>query len=135
MGPRVGKGAKDVPFDTQFMLLELDNDSSKQQEYALLLPLIDNGFRASLYYGDDTIEVVCAAESGDAAVKSRGMRALYVATGTDPFELVKKGFADISAATGTFRTLDQKTLPPNVDEFAWCTWDGEYIQIWVVVEC
>jgi hypothetical protein len=127
MGPRVGTGAKDVPFDTQFMLLELDSKgTTKEQEYALVLPLIDNGFRASLYYGDDksTIEVVCAAESGDAAVKSQGMRALYVATGNDPFKLIKKGFADVAESTGTFKTLDQKVLPPSVDEFAWCTWDA-----------
>lgn len=129
MGPRVGAGADDVPFDTQFMLLELDSDDdTAEQEYALLLPLIDNGFRASLYYGDDksTIEVVCIAESGDAAVKSNGMRALYVATGNDPFKLVKKGFDQVAEATGTFRTLDKKVLPPNVDEFAWCTWDGKF---------
>ena len=127
-GPRVGKGAKDVPFDTQFMLLELDGEG-EQEEYALLLPLIDNGFRASLYYGGDTIDVVCAAESGDAAVKSKGMRALYVATGNDPFKLIKKGFAQVAEATGTFRTLDQKQLPPNVDEFSWCTWDSFYSKV------
>jgi raffinose synthase len=126
-GPRVGKDSKDVPFDTQFMLLELDG--AGEQEYALLLPLIDNGFRASLYYGGDTIDVVCAAESGDAAVKSKGMRALYVATGNDPFKLIKKGFAQVAEATGTFRTLDQKQLPPNVDEFSWCTWDSFYSKV------
>jgi len=129
MGPRVGAGAEDVPFDTQFMLLELDNTDTKEQEYALLLPLIDSGFRASLYYGDDTIEVICAAESGDAAVKSQGMRALYVATGTDPFKLIKKGFAQVADATGTFRTLDQKAVPPTADEFSWCTWDAFYSKV------
>jgi raffinose synthase len=126
MGPKVGASAKDIPFDTQFLLIEIEED----KQYALMLPLVDNGFRASLHCGDDaSIEIVCAAESGDAAVTSKGMRALYVAVGEDPFELVKDGFSNVAAATGTFQTLDKKKLPPSVDDFGWCTWDAFYSKV------
>ena len=125
MGPKVGTSAKDVPFDTQFLLIEIQQDGP----YALLLPLVDNGFRASLHYGGGSIEVTCAAESGDAAVKCSGMRALYVGVGDDPYQLIKDGFAQVAQATGTFDTLHNKKLPPSVDEFGWCTWDAFYSKV------
>jgi len=41
-----------IPFDTQFLLLEIEkknkNASEQQYYYALLLPLVDGGYRASL---------------------------------------------------------------------------------------
>ena len=124
MGPKVGDSAKDIPFDTQFLLIELEESKG----YALMLPLVDNGFRASLHCGDDT-NIVCAFESGDAAVTCKEMRALYVAVGDDPFDLVKQGFANVAEATGTFETLDNKMIPPSVDDFGWCTWDAFYSQV------
>eukprot|EP00591_Stephanopyxis_turris_P007599 CAMPEP_0195514416 /NCGR_PEP_ID=MMETSP0794_2-20130614/5810_1 /TAXON_ID=515487 /ORGANISM="Stephanopyxis turris, Strain CCMP 815" /LENGTH=837 /DNA_ID=CAMNT_0040642659 /DNA_START=337 /DNA_END=2847 /DNA_ORIENTATION=+ len=127
MGPAFGTSAKDVPLDTQFLLVEV----SENGPYALLLPLVDSGFRASLHYSDNKIDIVCHAESGDENVKldSSGMRALYVSVSNDPFELLKKGFVHVSEETGTFSTLDQKTLPETVDEFGWCTWDAFYSKV------
>jgi len=126
MGPKVGTSAKDVPFDTQFLLIELQEGGP----YALMLPLVDNGFRASLHYGKaGSIDVVCYAESGDAAVTSSGMRALYVTVGDDPYQVIQQGFADVAEATQTFTTLDNKVLPPTVDEFGWCTWDAFYSDV------
>ena len=130
MGPKTGASAKDIPFDTQFLLIEIEED----QQYALMLPLVDNGFRASLSHGGDTkgsssIDVVCSAESGDAAVTSTGMRALYVAVGSDPFQLVKEGLANVAEAMGTFDVLDNKKIPSSVDDFGWCTWDAFYSKV------
>ena len=126
MGPKVGAQARDIPFDTQFLLIEIEED----ENYALMLPMVDNGFRAFLHYGDDSdIEIICAAESGDAAVASKEMRALYVAVGDNPFDLIKKSFADVAETTGTFQTLDEKKLPPSVDDFGWCTWDAFYSKV------
>ena len=76
--------------------------------------------------------MVCAAESAAAAAAAgftetgeSSMRALYVATGDDPYALLQKGFRQVSDTQQTFRTLDQKQLPPSVEEFGWCTWDGK----------
>ncbi|CAB9520651.1 Galactinol--sucrose galactosyltransferase [Seminavis robusta] len=127
MGPKAGEGPEDIPFDTQFLLIEIEED----QQYALMLPLVDNGFRASLSHnaGANQIEVVCAAESGDAAVTGTGMRALYVAVGEDPFKLVQEGFANVAEATGTFQTLDKKKVPSSINDFGWCTWDAFYSKV------
>jgi raffinose synthase len=69
MGPKVGASAKDIPYDTQFLLVEIEEN----KQYALMLPLVDNGFRATLHHdnNDDaasssnSIGIVCTAESGD----------------------------------------------------------------------
>ena len=126
MGPKVGASANDLPFDTQFLLIEIE----EEKQYALMLPLVDNGFRASLHCDDaSSIGICCVAESGDAAVTSKGMQALYVAIGDDPFQLVKDGFANVAQRTKTFETLDNKALPPSVNDFGWCTWDAFYSDV------
>ena len=135
MGPKSGTCAQDVPLDTQFLLVELSpEDVAESGEYALFLPLVDNGFRASLQgsgskNNNNHLELICAAESGDAAVTNTGMTALYVAVGDDPFALIKEGMQQVSQKLGTFRTLDEKPLPPFVDEFGWCTWDAFYSKV------
>ena len=138
MGPKFGDSARDIPFDTQFLLMQLDedDDSSSSDEkneptFALFLPLLDNGFRASLQNGhhNGSIKVFCVACSGDASVQSKGMRALYVDTGKDPFKLIQHAFQQVSKELGTFQTLANKQIPPFVDEFGWCTWDAFYSNV------
>ena len=130
MGPAFGTRASDVPLDTQFMLLELAPDGP----YALLLPLIDERVRATLH-GDDgrgrrgSDELWLHAESGDAAVGTAAMRALYVAAGDEPFALLRRGFAEVAAELGSFAPLSAKALPPTVDDFGWCTWDAFYSEV------
>jgi raffinose synthase len=126
MGPKVGKTSRDVPFDTQFLLVEV----SENGPYVLILPLVDNGFRASLHVDKSNVQVTCAAESGDAAVTCCGMRALYVGVhNDDPFQLLKMGFAQVAKATGTFDVLSNKRLPKSIDTFGWCTWDAFYSKV------
>ena len=48
------------------------------------------------------------AESGDDGVGASSLRALYVAAGADPFELLRRGFAEVAAATGSFAPLSSK---------------------------
>ena len=140
MGPAFGKTERDVPHDTQFLLVEQDAGN----EYALLLPLIDvnSGMRASLHgrpardrcdefsCSDPGDELILHVESGDSAVTSAVVRpALYVATGSDPYELLARGFAEVSEKLQTFRVRTAKTLPPSVDWFGWCTWDAFYSSV------
>jgi len=148
MGPKTMAGGSDgleeLPYDTQFLLLELENGSSEEgapQQYGLVLPLLDKGFRASLRASttgmqtkeDDhttMIQVMCTACSGEAAAqKDNDMRAVFIAVGTDPFQLLREGFEHVAQATGTFETLSNKQLPPTVNQFGWCTWDAFYSSI------
>jgi raffinose synthase len=126
MGPKFGTSAKDIPLDTQFLLVEL----AENGPYALILPLVDAGFRATVQASDDkSLEVVCFSESGDKSVVTDGMLALHVSVGDDPFALLKQGFQQVADGLGTFQTLDRKLLPPSVDYFGWCTWDAFYSKV------
>ena len=137
MGPAFGTSAQDIPLDTQFLLVELETDKS----YALFLPLVDSGFRATLQGSSSAaaaaanpLQVVCYSESGDPSVRTRkdatsSMLALYVAVGDNPYALLQQGFRQVADETQTFCTLDQKKVPPSVDEFGWCTWDAFYSKV------
>ena len=140
MGPAFGTSSKDVPLDTQFLLVELSNDNDgegaqQEKQYALMLPLVDAGFRASLEYGDSNskkMELICYSESGDASVfatPNGKMKALYVAVGNDPFKLLQVGFQQVADTMGTFQTLSKKKIPSSVNDFGWCTWDAFYSDV------
>eukprot|EP00980_Cylindrotheca_fusiformis_P014543 scaffold3914_cov121-Cylindrotheca_fusiformis.AAC.12 len=126
MGPKFGTKAGDVPVDTQFLLVEMSEDGP----YALMMPLVDGGFRASLEHTkNNELGLICYSESGGPAVSIEGMKALYVAVGDDPFELVQRGFQEVADNMGTFRTRNQKIIPKIVDDFGWCTWDAFYSEV------
>ena len=124
MGPAFGKSAKDIPLDTQFLLVEVQEGGP----YALVLPLLDGDFRTSLV-GSRKNEIVCHQESGDEKVKTSGTRAVYIGVGDDPYELIRHSFAAVANETKTFSTIDKKTIPSHVDEFGWCTWDAFYSEV------
>lgn len=124
MGPAFGKSAKDIPLDTQFLLVEVQEGGA----YALFLPLLDGDFRASLV-GNRKNEIVCHQESGDEKVKTSGTRAVYIGVGDDPYQLIRHSFAAVANETKTFATMDKKTIPSHVDEFGWCTWDAFYSEV------
>jgi len=125
MGPAFASDVNNVPLDTQFLLVEIKEGGP----YALMLPLLDGDFRASLYGDSRKSELICHQESGDASVVTVGTRAIYLAVDHDPYRLLKEGFATVAEETKTFFTLDQKELPPTVDEFGWCTWDAFYSSV------
>ena len=138
MGPAFGSKASDIPHDTQFLLLELEKDA----KYALLLPLIDDRMRATLHGTSASTallsrgaaasradELTLHIESGDPLVAASRVRALYAAAGSEPFALLRRGFAEVAAELGSFRTLGTKTLPPSVESFGWCTWDAFYSNV------
>jgi len=68
MTHRVGTCGRDVPLETQFMLIE-SKDSKDYQEnsptvYTVLLPLLEGQFRAVLQ-GNDKNEIEISLESGE----------------------------------------------------------------------
>ena len=62
-------------------------------------------------------------ESGDEAVLGeRWERALLVAAGQDPFELVDTAVTAAASMSGGAKPRHQKKLPATLDVFGWCTW-------------
>lgn len=65
MIPRVGSSAKDIPVETQMLLLEepYSEEADKNTAYVLFLPILDGEFRSSLQ-GNLANELELCVESG-----------------------------------------------------------------------
>lgn len=153
MGPKWsgdnGDSQTAVPIDTQFLLVEIQPRHRPQSTYyALMMPLVDGGYRSSLEATeqegcddvkmesrkDHKLTLMSYSESGDVIVAtedSKRMNALYVAVNDDPYELLRLGFQETSNILGTFQTLAQKQISTQfVNSFGWCTWDAFYSKVY-----
>ncbi len=118
--PKVGTRGREVPVETQYLLAELTDG-----RYAVLLPILDGGFRAALEGAEDD-SLVLVAESGDPAVVGTTVTGLFLAVGADPYALMRDAAASIVARMRTGRLRRDKPLPSFVEQFGWCTWDAFY---------
>ncbi|KAL9319211.1 hypothetical protein ACSQ67_015728 [Phaseolus vulgaris] len=133
MTHRVGTCGRDVPLETQFMLIE-NKDSKDYQEnsptvYTVLLPLLEGQFRAVLQ-GNDKNEIEISLESGDPAVQTKhGLHLVYMHAGTNPFEVINQAVKAVEKHKQTFSHREKKKLPSFFDWFGWCTWDAFYTDV------
>lgn len=128
----VGDSGRDVENETQMMVLDRSAGEpvGGGRPYVLLLPIIEGSFRACLEAGKVEDYVDLCVESGSSAVRGAAFRSsLYLHAGDDPFELVADAVRVVRAHLGTFRTMEEKTPPPIVDKFGWCTWDAFYLKV------
>lgn len=132
MIPATGVGAAAVPAETQMLLLEYRSEAGpaaateRGSLYALVLPVLDGGFRASLQ-GSPEDELQFCFESGDPDVQTmEAVDAVFVNSGDNPFKLLKESIKMLSKIKGTFSHIEDKEIPSNLDWFGWCTWDAFY---------
>uniref|UniRef100_A0A0D6R2D3 galactinol--sucrose galactosyltransferase n=1 Tax=Araucaria cunninghamii TaxID=56994 RepID=A0A0D6R2D3_ARACU len=139
MTQRMGTSGRDVPLETQFMLVESkdgsalsgDTDISEEEQtiYTVFLPLLEGQFRAVLQ-GNERDEVELCVESGDCAVKTnQSIHAVYIHAGLDPFEVIGDAVRAVEKHLGTLHHREKKKLPSFVDWFGWCTWDAFYTDV------
>ncbi|XP_051133190.1 probable galactinol--sucrose galactosyltransferase 2 [Andrographis paniculata] len=145
MIPRVGNSGRDIPGETQMLLLEIGEESalgipndqedslpessSENKYYVLLLAVADRAFRATLQGTADNHLQFCY-ESGDPEVKtSQATEGVFVNSGDNPFELIKDSIKILAKHTGTFSHLENKKIPAHLDWFGWCTWDAFYTEV------
>ncbi|KAK1399011.1 hypothetical protein POM88_008874 [Heracleum sosnowskyi] len=129
----MGSCGKNIPLETQFMLVEsiekYEGQSETQTIYTIFLPLIEGQFRAALQ-GNDKNELEICLESGDDAVKTnQGNFLVYVHAGTNPFEVINQGVKTVEKHLQTFCHREKKKLPAFLDWFGWCTWDAFYTDV------
>lgn len=120
MKPAVGTRLGGVPAETQFFLAELVPGN-----WLLLVPVIDEPWRFSLR-GHSAERLELLGETGDPHLGGWGGLALFVASGTDPFDLLRAGARSVCARLETASLRQDKPLPSFVDTFGWCTWDAFY---------
>ncbi|XP_010420865.1 PREDICTED: probable galactinol--sucrose galactosyltransferase 6 isoform X2 [Camelina sativa] len=140
MAQRMGEMGRDIPYETQFLLVESNGGShlepdgadgveSNQKLYTVFLPLIDGSFRSCLQ-GNVNDEVELCLESGDADTKrSSFTHSLYIHAGTDPFQTITDAIRTVKSHLNSFRQRHEKKLPGIVDYLGWCTWDAFYQEV------
>ncbi|XP_073005919.1 probable galactinol--sucrose galactosyltransferase 2 [Typha latifolia] len=127
MTQRMGACGRDVPLETQFMLLETTADPVNA--YVVFLPLLEGPFRVALQ-GNERDEIEICVESGDKAVETKhGMHMVYMHTGTNPFEVINQAVKAVEKHMQTFHHREKKKLPSFLDWFGWCTWDAFYTDV------
>ncbi|KAL1555316.1 putative galactinol--sucrose galactosyltransferase 2 [Salvia divinorum] len=132
----MGTCGKDIPLETQFMLIESKDDSEREYEdaptiYTVLLPILEGPFRAALQ-GNDKSELEICLESGDNAVETdQGLHLVYMHAGLNPFEVIDQAVKAAEKHMQTFhhREKKKKKLPAFLDWFGWCTWDAFYTDV------
>ncbi|KAL4607024.1 hypothetical protein ACB098_09G127300 [Castanea mollissima] len=135
MTQRMGTCGKDVPFETQFMLIESKDDTEGGNQddtptiYTVFLPLLEGPFRAVLQ-GNDKNEIEICLESGDNDVETnQGLHLVYMHAGTNPFEVINQAVKAVEKHIQTFLHREKKKLPSFLDWFGWCTWDAFYTEV------
>ncbi|KAI3811709.1 hypothetical protein L1987_21438 [Smallanthus sonchifolius] len=130
MTQRMGTCGKDIPLETQFMLVESnDNNDNSPTIYTVFLPLLEGQFRAVLQ-GNDKNELEICLESGDHAVEtSQGFNLVYMHAGTNPFEVITQAVKAVEDHMQTFHHREKKKLSGLLDWFGWCTWDAFYTDV------
>jgi len=129
MGPAFGTRGAELPTETQFLLLELADGA-----YAFLLPLVLGPLRCTLRASSRWLHrrdgVAAQIDTGSRKTRLDAMEPFLLASvGTDPYELISRGFRVAAQRLGTFEVdsaANPKRVPKDVDLFGWCTWDAFY---------
>jgi raffinose synthase len=139
MTQRMGSYGKDVPFETQFLLVEGSEGSPLSTDvadgigeptiYIVFLPLLEGSFRAVLQ-GNENNELEISLESGDPAVETtQGVYSVFVGAGIDPYEVITSAVKAVERHSKTFSHRERKMLPDILNWFGWCTWDAFYTDV------
>ncbi|KAG6662520.1 hypothetical protein I3843_03G230900 [Carya illinoinensis] len=138
MAQKMGDKGRDIPLETQFLLVETkdgshvepdDGNEENQIVYTVFLPLIEGSFRACLQ-GNAQDKLELCLESGDSETKASSFtHSLFISSGTDPFGTITDAIGAVKSHLKTFRQRYEKKLPGIVDYFGWCTWDAFYQEV------
>ncbi|KAG5552429.1 hypothetical protein RHGRI_010489 [Rhododendron griersonianum] len=134
MTQRMGTCGKDIPLETQFLLVESKETTEGEHDdsptiYTVFLPLLEGQFRAVLQ-GNEKNELEICLESGDSAVETnQGLYLVYMHAGTNPFEVIYQSVKAVEKHMQTLRHREEKKLPSFIDWFGWCTWDAFYTDV------
>ncbi|GAU31853.1 hypothetical protein TSUD_114640 [Trifolium subterraneum] len=129
-----GSNGRDLETETQFLMLQNSDQNSGSDQtsgrpYVLFLPIIEGQFRASLQPGENDNISICVESSSTSVTNSQYNSVVYIHADNDPFKLVKEAMKTVRAHLGTFKLLEEKTVPGIAEKFGWCTWDAFYLKV------
>ncbi|KAL5972343.1 flavodoxin-like fold protein [Asimina triloba] len=144
MTQRMGSSGKDIPFETQFLIIEGNDgshigdgseDGSAPALYVVLLPILEGAFRAVLQgNANNEIEICLESvrikwvdEEFDDGSLPRIVEDSGLLMGTQNLLLWpgKKFFFEHA----TFSHREKKKMPDMLNWFGWCTWDAFYTDV------
>ena len=117
---KTGSQFAEIPPETQYLLVELTSN-----RYLIVVPLVDNSFHASVA-GNVANELELTIESGDTSTTTTSMNGLYMHACSCPFTLMREAQHAVAKIVPGATLRTDKSLPPFVDWFGWCTWDAFY---------
>ncbi|XP_043703053.1 probable galactinol--sucrose galactosyltransferase 1 isoform X1 [Telopea speciosissima] len=139
MTQRMGSSGKDIPCETQFLIVEGQDGShfgegreeggGQSAVYTVFLPILEGAFRAVLQ-GNANDELEICLESGDPAVDGfEGSHLVFMAAGSDPFDVITNAVKTVEKHLQTFSHREKKKMPDMLNWFGWCTWDAFYTDV------
>ncbi|KAH6768141.1 seed imbibition 1 [Perilla frutescens var. frutescens] len=136
MTQRMGSSGQEIPFETQFLIVEgrdgshFGEDEKEQSSlYVVFLPILEGDFRAVLQ-GNANNELEICLESGDPDVQEfDGSRMVFVGAGSDPFDVITNAVKTVEGHLQTFCHRERKKMPDMLNWFGWCTWDAFYTNV------
>ncbi|KDP32639.1 hypothetical protein JCGZ_13189 [Jatropha curcas] len=136
MTQRMGNCGQDIPFETQFLIVEAKDGShfdeigdNQSAVYTVFLPILEGDFRAVLQ-GNERNELEICLESGDPTVDEfDGNHLVFVAAGSDPFDVITNAVKTVERHLQTFSHRERKKMPDMLNWFGWCTWDAFYTDV------
>ncbi|XP_040988012.1 probable galactinol--sucrose galactosyltransferase 1 [Juglans microcarpa x Juglans regia] len=140
MTQRMGNRGQDIPFETQFLIVEARDGSSTIDDgskggmdqsalYTVFLPILEGDFRAVLQ-GNEHDELEICLESGDPTVEDfEGSHLVFVTAGPDPFDVITNAVKTVEKHLQTFCHRERKKMPDMLNWFGWCTWDAFYTDV------
>lgn len=135
MTQRMGSRGRDIPFETQFLIIEVNDGSQlgggdeKSAVYTVFLPILAGDFRAVLQGNTDDELEICL-ESGDPEVDEfDGSHLVFVGAGSDPFDVITNAVKSVERYMQTFCHRERKKIPDMLNWFGWCTWDAFYTDV------
>ncbi|KAL2535223.1 putative galactinol--sucrose galactosyltransferase 4 [Forsythia ovata] len=121
----VGNSGSDLQMETQWIMFDVPEIMS----YAVIIPIIEGKFRSAFHPGTDG-HVMISAESGSTQAKTSSFDAIaYVHVSENPYNIMKEAYSAIRVHLDTFKLLEEKSVPPLVNKFGWCTWDAFYLTV------
>ncbi|KAJ4866615.1 putative galactinol--sucrose galactosyltransferase 1 [Raphanus sativus] len=103
MTQRMGTHGKEIPFETQFLIVEANQE---------------------LFFKGTNPELEICLESGDPTVDQfKGVIWFSMAAGSDPFHVITKAVKAVEQHLQTFSHRERKKMPDMLNWFGWCTWE------------
>ncbi|KAE8733489.1 putative galactinol--sucrose galactosyltransferase 1 [Hibiscus syriacus] len=131
MTQRMGTCGQDIPFETQFLIVEAHEGSGNGDDsavYVVFLPILEGDFRAVLQ-GNERNELEICLESDPAVDEFQGNHLVFMAAGSDPFEVITDAVKSVEKHLKTFSNRERKKMPDMLNWFGWCTWDAFYTNV------